>query len=1011
MIGSMFRPTTLSIRSLLLLITLVVALPAAGIIFYSGIRFRQAMLDDASKETLKLADRIVTEQENLVLGAEQLMTALTQLPEVKNRDAARVEPILRELRKLNPMYSNIFIADREGTVWATAVPVPPPFVVGDRRYFRNALASGRLSSGEFVVSRATTKPALNFAHPVKDHHGTIVGVISVGFVIDRYRQLLEQMQLPAGTSFVLSDHRGVVLSRAIDPERYIGTPYPAGEFRKMQQGPDSGTGTRVGIAGDRRIISYRKLRLAGEQTPYMYVTAGIPFEVAVRGADRALRNNVLLFTTFLLMAWAGAALIGKRSIVDRLRLLEDASRRVAEGDLQTRVSDLVVGGELGSLGQRFDAMAAELSRREVDRLKAEEERDRLVSILETTTDVVSMASPEGKIIYFNRAGRALTGIEDPLAAGVRIQEIHPEWAAERIMNAGIPTAIREGVWEGEAALLDARGREIPVSQVILGHRDAQGNLSHLSTVMRDISERKEAGRILEHNRNLLNETQKLVHLGSWELDLVSNVLVWSDEIYRIFEMDPGKFEVTYEAFLQAVHPEDRDLVNERFRKSVEERTPYEIVHRLLMSDGRIKIVLERGKTEYRDGTPVRSIGSVQDITDRHHAEEERLQLEAQLYQSQKIESIGRLAGGVAHDINNTLSAIMAHTELLKMKLPPEDPLRVHTEEMERASLRTRDIIRQLLAFSRKQVIEPVVLDLNQRIDETRRTMLPLIGEHIELAFLAWPASLRIKIDPSQLDQILVNLVVNARDAMTTGGRITIETKRARLDGAALAKHRDINPGEFVLLGVSDSGAGMSQEVLARIFEPFFTTKEEGRGTGLGLSTVFGIVQQNGGFIEVASEPGQGTSFQIFFPSAEASCLPESAAALPRHSAAGGTILLVEDDAIVREAMPQLLKVLGYRALVAASPEEALEISRDLGTRIDLLLTDVVMPGMSGKELREELNRVRPGIKVLFMSGYTAEVIALQGILQEGVQFIQKPFTLSDLGRKIEAVLGSPLQPR
>ena len=421
----MFRLTNLSIRSLLLLMIFLVALPATAIILYSGIAFRNETLSDARKETVKLNDRIVSEQQSLVVGAEQLMTALAQLPEVKNRETAKVEPILRELRKLNSMYSNIFIADREGVVWATAVPVKPPFVVADRRYFKNALSSRKLSSGEYVVSWAVTRPVFNLAYPLKNDQGAVIGVISVGFLIDQYRLLLDRMKFPAHTSFVLIDHQGLVLSRAINPEPYIGKPYPPQDYQQMKEGPESGITVRTGIAGDKRIISYRKLRLEGEQAPYMYITAGIPVESAVSEANQALLKNMLLLSSFLLLACIGAVLFGKHSIVDRFKLLEDASRRLAAGDLQVRVSNLVAGGELGRLGKSFDAMAEELSRRESERMKREEERQKFERQLQHTQKLESLGVLAGGIAHdFNNILTAIIGNAD-----IALMRINKESAA------------------------------------------------------------------------------------------------------------------------------------------------------------------------------------------------------------------------------------------------------------------------------------------------------------------------------------------------------------------------------------------------------------------------------------------------------------------------------------------------------------------------------------------------------------------------------------------------------
>jgi PAS domain S-box-containing protein len=998
----MFRLTTLSIRSILLLIIFVVALPAAGIIVYSGIQFRNLLLDDARSETLKLADRIATEQQNLVAGAEQLMTALAQLPEVKGRDAARVEPILRELRKLNPMYSNIIIADLKGIVWATAVPVKPSFVVNDRRYFRNALASGQLSSGEYVVSRATDKPAFNLAYPLKDNNGKIIGVISVGFVIDQYRQQLGRLQFPSGTSFVLSDHQGVVLSRAINPEPYIGKQYPADDFRKMKEGPEAETTIRAGIAGDKRIISYRKMRLAAEKTPYMYVTVGIPVEVAVQKANRALLYNMTLLTSFLVLACIGAVLIGKCSIVDRFRVLENASRRLAAGELHVRVSDLVVGGELGNLGQTFDAMADELARREA-------ERDRLVSILETTTDVVSMATPEGKIIYLNRAGRELTGIGEQPVSDVLIPQIHPKWAAELIMKEGITTAIREGTWEGETALLDGNGLEVPVSQVILSHRDAQGNQSYISTIMRDISERKQAEDALKERKFFFKESQRSASIGSYKADFIADNWESSEVLDTIFGIDRN-YVRSIQGWLDIVHPNDRDMMDQYVREEViSQRKPFSKEYRIIRkNDGETRWVNGLGEVKFdSNGNSLSLFGTIQDITERKHAEEEKARLEAQLRQAQKMESVGRLAGGVAHDFNNMLGVILGHAELALMKIDPAHPLHANLEEIRKAAERSADLTRQLLAFARKQTVAPKVLDLNETVAGMLNMLQRLIGEDIHLNWQPgadlWP----VKVDPSQIDQIMANLCVNARDAISGVGKITIETGNSALDEDYCAHHTGSVPGKYVLLTMSDDGCGMDKETLSHLFEPFFTTKGMGKGTGLGLATVYGIVKQNSGYINIDSEPGQGTTFTIYLPrNTDKSEQAWTEGAAEPNLRGHETILLVEDEPTILELTTEMLTTQGYTVLAASTPGEAIRLAREHAGKIHLLLTDVVMPEMNGRDLANNLLSLYPHLKRLFMSGYTADVISNHGVLDEGVNFIQKPFSMQALAAKVRKVLDS-----
>ena len=406
-----------------------------------------------------------------------------------------------------------------------------------------------------------------------------------------------------------------------------------------------------------------------------------------------------------------------------------------------------------------------------------------------------------------------------------------------------------------------------------------------------------------------------------------------------------------------------------------------------------------------EGKPSAVLGVFEDITERRAAEEERNRLQEQLNQSQKLESIGRLAGGVAHDNNNMLTAILMHAELLRELLGSEHPALRHIKSMEGAAERSAGLIRQLLAFSRRQVIEPKILDLNQLLDGFRKSMAPLIGEDVAFELKLGPELWKVRMDPAQVDQIVMNLVVNARDAMPRGGTLSIETCNVSIDADYCLENPGSSPGDYVVLTVSDTGIGMSADVRQKIFEPFFTTKELGKGTGLGLSTVFGIVKQNNGFINVYSEKGLGATFRVYLPRSLEEKEPEVAEEQVVRTQGKGHILVVEDDEVLREVIPRILGRLGYSFTLAATPGDALQIcyNQDLG--IDLLLTDVVMPGMSGKELWEQVAPIRPGMKVIYMSGYTADVISRQGVLDDGVQFIQKPFSTSDLGRKLKSVLG------
>ena len=383
---------------------------------------------------------------------------------------------------------------------------------------------------------------------------------------------------------------------------------------------------------------------------------------------------------------------------------------------------------------------------------------------------------------------------------------------------------------------------------------------------------------------------------------------------------------------------------------------------------------------------------------------EHLRLEAQFQQAQKMESVGRLAGGVAHDFNNLLMGIMGYAELCRDALEPRSPLRVYLDEITNGAKRSAAITRQLLAFARKQTIAPVVMDLNEAVPGMIKLLRRLVGEDIELVWKPGPGLATIKMDPSQLDQILANLTVNARDAIGGVGKLTIETANVTLDATFCARHEGAIPGSYVRLAVSDTGSGMDKATLAHLFEPFFTTKRAGEGTGLGLATVYGIVKQNAGYIDVLSEPGRGTTFSIHMPR----CVGQAAAAVEatsgEHFGGTETVLLVEDEKAILATTRAFLERLGYTVLSAERPEEALRLAIKHSGTIHLLIADVVMPGLSGRHLAKRLAGERPDMRCIFISGYTADIIADHGILDKDVNFLPKPFSRDQLARKVREVL-------
>jgi two-component system, cell cycle sensor histidine kinase and response regulator CckA len=442
----------------------------------------------------------------------------------------------------------------------------------------------------------------------------------------------------------------------------------------------------------------------------------------------------------------------------------------------------------------------------------------------------------------------------------------------------------------------------------------------------------------------------------------------------------------------------RDPVRQRELAATYGVSEEELRTRAAAYQTRPPFIIEMAKR--RLGASARLIG---EIVGRKRADDERERLQAQLAQGQKMESVGRLAGGVAHDFNNMLQAILGNVDLALQDVPPGSPARESLEEIQKSAERSADLTRQLLAFARRQAIVPVVLNLNNTVAGMANMLRRLIGEQIELTWSLGADLGLVRLDPSQIDQVLVNLTVNARDAIGGAGHVTIETDNVALGRASVAAHPDCAPGEYVMLAVSDTGPGMDEEARAHLFEPFFTTKAVGKGTGLGLATVFGIVQQNGGFIDVDSEQGRGTSVKIYFPRAAGAV---AAATVPPALSLRGTetILLAEDEAQVLHLGRRILEQWGYTVLAAPTPDTALIVAAEHPGRIHLLITDVVMPGMNGRDLRDRLLALRPDLKCLFISGYTDDVIAHHGLVEDGVLFLQKPFTIQALAHMVRTAL-------
>jgi two-component system, cell cycle sensor histidine kinase and response regulator CckA len=519
----------------------------------------------------------------------------------------------------------------------------------------------------------------------------------------------------------------------------------------------------------------------------------------------------------------------------------------------------------------------------------------------------------------------------------------------------------------------------------------------------DLTDLRRTEQRLAESEQYLDRAQALAHVGTWDADLTTMTATYSNEMLRLHGLPPDTRTVTYADFLASIHPDDRPAVEQTIRRAMERPGEHSYEHRILRRDGSVRVVAATSETVLdASGRPVRIIGSVQDITGR------RL-LELQLLEAQRLESIGRLAGGVAHDFNNLLTVILGFTETLLEGLPAGDERRASAEQIRAAGLRAADLTQQLLAFGRRQVLRMQVLDLNAVLTEMQGILQRSVGEQIEVDISPRARQCLVRADRGQIEQVILNLALNARDAMPAGGRIDIVTGDA---GAAGGEQAGPDAG-WLQLAVSDTGTGMNAEVLAHIFEPFFTTKEVGRGTGLGLATVHGIVTQMGGRIEVNSVSGEGTSFCVFLPCAadEAGREEGAAAPVPVPSEARGeeTVLLVEDERAVRRFVAEALRRRGYRVIEAADGDQAIDTAHGHAGAIHLLVTDLVMPGMTGRELARFLTHERPGLRVLFISGYSDERAEPRGGAgaPEAEAFLQKPFTPVVLARQVRQILDAP----
>jgi len=995
-----------SLHFRLTLLVLFAVIPTLGVTFYSGLEQRKVVATQAKEEALSIAHLASNRQRQLIEGTYQFLNVLAQLPQVRSCDPTACSLLFSDLLKQYPHYLNIGAIGRDGYVFASAIPTSKPIHVADRPYFQRALKTRKFSVGEYQIGRITGKPGLNLGYPIIDNTGKVNAVVFVALDLTWLNHITAEADLTNNSVISLIDSDSTILARYPESEKWVGKGMPDASLVKTILTKDEGTIETIGVDGVKRLYAFTSFGSTINQADKIFVSIGIPSSEIFAQVDRTLKRNLILLSLIGLIALAAIWVGGNLLILRPLNPIMSAAKRVGTGDLSARTGIADGKGELSQLAFTFDEMVNSLEQRDLEREKAEEalrsSEKRFRELANQLPEVVFETDEKGNLTFVNQQAFDIFGYtQQDFDQGLNaFQMIVPE-ERQKAMD----------------AFSRALGGEELSNEYTLQRKDGSNFFAiiHSAPIVRDgypvglrgivvdITERKRAEEALRESEERYKTIFRTTGAATVIVEEDTTISLVNAEFEKLIGYSKGEIEGkrSWVEFIDKEHLE-RMKVYHNIRRIDPSLVPRSYESKLIDRNGNMRDVFII--VSIIPGTQ-RSVASILDITESKRAEREMSALQEQFRQSQKMEAVGSLAGGVAHDFNNLLTVIKGYSQLLLIEMREDNPFRGNIEEIKNASDRAADLTRQLLAFSRRQIMEMKVLNLNTILRNFEKMLRRLIGENIELTFLLGDELGRVMVDPGQIEQVIMNLAVNARDAMPKGGKLTIETANVVLDEEYARKHVAVKPGQYVMLSVTDTGIGMTPGVRERVFEPFFTTKEGGKGTGLGLSTVYGIVKQSGGNIWVYSEPGRGTTFKIYLPQVD-EALEELNEKIERRELPRGveTVLIVEDDKEVRKLAIRILENQGYKVLEASQGSEALPLCKEYQKPIHLMLADVVMPGLDGRELAERAKSFHPGMKVLYMSGYTENTIIHHGVLEKGINYIQKPFTLDALARRVREVL-------
>ena len=871
----------------------------------------------------------------------------------------------------NESYANMMLVDAGGRILVTLLPRVTALEPDERALVDQVINHREPVLGDFFHCRHCNEPHLEVAAPI--FAGDRVALVLI-LVADPHRDLYPMLQ-----AWPTADHNAESLLVRRDGEkvrflsrlRHLGHP-PLSFHLAMDRTDEPAVQAALGQTGMAVGSDYRGETVLADlnripETDWFMVTK---MDTGALLTEARSRTGMVLLLLFMAVLTAG--FLVQLTSLSRRKALSEALLREEREHHHTRGQNRAV---LYSIGEGVIA-----------------------------TDDATL------ITRMNPAAESMTGWPETESLGRPLAEIYRIIDEDSGQPVELPVhrVLRDGITVGlsnHILLIAKDGGHLAVADNAAPIRDEQGKITGVVLVVRDQSRHRAAEKARIESAKRYADLVESISDFIWETGPDHRYSFCNTRSFGLLGYRPE--EIVGKCWLDIL---DREVESpesiERFKQVLANRQPYSQLCRTFVAKDGGRVVLESSGvpifTPEGDFQGYRGIS--RDITERKKAEEEQKQLEAQLLQSQKMEVVGRLAGGVAHDFNNMLTIIGSYVEMSLNDLPEDHRLAKRLREVHHATLHSADLTRQLLAFARKQVVSPRVLDVNETITDALKMLHRLIGENIELVWKPGPDPGQVLFDPTQLGQILANLAVNARDAIAGIGRLTIATRAVDIDEPVVAGEMGIEPGRYVQLIVHDDGCGMDESTLGRIFEPFFTTKEEGRGTGLGLATVYGILKQNRGGISVHSTPGRGTTFTLYIPRAGENGATFSAIGSALENGGTETILLVEDEKALLELGVAILAQRGYSILTALTPAEAIDLAHSHPTPIDLLVTDVIMPEMNGLELAEAIRCIRPTIKVLFMSGYTADIIGRHGAIDSGICFLEKPFTARSLSKKIREVL-------